>query len=113
MSLTKEDLQQIRDVFEGVVDRKTDTDIRLVIREESKSVVSGELLPVKMKLDAMSHRVDALYNDVKDIYRMIADLQKTEMKVSNFGKSNLEQKLVTTYRELQAIAKAEGVTLPE
>ncbi|MEJ0072991.1 MAG: hypothetical protein WDN27_02810 [Candidatus Saccharibacteria bacterium] len=108
MSLTDDDLQAIS----GLLDQKIERDVRLVVREEAKSIVSDELIPIRLRLDTMSHKVEALYNDVKDIYHMISDLQKTNRRVASFAKKDLEKKLVETYKELLAIAKREGIKLP-
>jgi len=108
MSLTKDDLQAIADLL----DQKIERDVRLIIREEAKSVVSSELIPIRLKLDTMGHKLEALYNDVKDIYHMLAELQKTDQKIAGFAKKDLEKKLIETYKDLLAIAKREGIKLP-
>ena len=108
MNLTNDDLQAISDLLDSKIER----DVRLVMREETKSVVSSELIPIRLKLDTMGHKVEALYNDVKDIYHMISELQKTNQKVASFAQKDLEKKLVETYKELLAIAKSEGIKLP-
>lgn len=72
MSLTKEDLRQISNIL--------DKDMRLIVREEAASVISRELVPLRLRLDNQGSRLEAIYNDIKDMYHMISDLQKTEKK---------------------------------
>jgi phage shock protein A len=93
MSLTAIDLQQIR----------------TMVREEMESIVSVRVDP---RFDSLDGRLEALDNDIKDIYKMISELQKLTRSVAHFEKYDLEQKILKTYESVVAIAKEAGVTLP-
>lgn len=93
MSLTQEDLQQIRSV----------------VRDE----VSSQLVPVHKKIDDLAGTVEALSNDIKEIYGMIAELQRGTVTDASFQKLSLEQKLLRLHAEVVAAAKQAGVTLPQ
>lgn len=56
--------------------------------------------------------IDALSNDIKEIYEMIANLQKTVGGIDSFQKLNIEKKLLRLHAELLEAAKQAGVTLP-
>jgi hypothetical protein len=81
MSLTYEDLQEIRKIVEEIVD------------------------PIKGELEALG-------SDIKEIYNMIANLQKSPNDGSSFQKLNLEKKILKLHFELVEAAKQAGVTLP-
>ena len=57
-------------------------------------------------------KVDALQNDVKEIYYMIAKMEKSKGDHKRFLKFNVEQKIKSVYADLQLTAKEAGVTLP-
>lgn len=92
MSLTENDLQQIRNLF----------------RDEFRSGIA----PFEQKLDVVAGRIEALENDIKEIYEMIAELQRDQQSTNKFLKLSLEDKILKTYQELLATAKQAGVTLP-
>lgn len=92
MSLTQTDLQEIR----------------VIIRDEVRSGVSN----VEQKLDALAGKVEALENDVKEIYEMLTDLRKDQLSTNKFLKLSLEDKILKTYKEIVLTAKQAGVTLP-
>ncbi|MCL4357906.1 hypothetical protein M1512_03365 [Patescibacteria group bacterium] len=85
MSLTAKDLEKIRNI---------------VI-----SSLSIELKPIKDELDM-------LRNDIKEIYFMIADLQRSSITDKDFKKLSLEKKLLTLNAELISAARQAGITLP-
>lgn len=89
MSLTSEDLDQIRNIVESALTRQTDEAIR---------PIQGEL--------------EALRNDIKDIYDMIAELQKTVGSDEPFQKLSIEKKILRMHAELVEAARQAGVTLP-
>jgi hypothetical protein len=55
MSLTTDDLTQIR----------------TIVREEVDSIVTVKLQPLETGIDTLSGKVEALENNVKEIYEMI------------------------------------------
>lgn len=81
MSLTYDDLQEIRKIV-----------------EETVNPIKGEL--------------EALRNDIKEIYDMIADLQSKVLPDKQFQKLSLEQKLLKLNSELLIAAKQAGISLP-
>lgn len=96
MSLTTDDLNQIR----------------TIVRDEVRDEVSSQLMPINDKLDSLDGKIAALENDVKEIYEMIADLQRGQQSTNKFLKLSLEDKILKTYNELIITAKQAGVTLP-
>ena len=54
--------------------------------------------------------IEALTNDIKEIYDMLADLQKTPEGSEPFQKLSIEKKLL--HAELVEVATKAGVTLP-
>jgi hypothetical protein len=93
MSLTASDFQQIR----------------TVVREEMESIISTRIDP---RFDSLDGRLEALDNDVKDIYAMVSELKKLTRQVAHFEKYDLEQKILKTYEDVVAIAKEANVNLP-
>lgn len=89
MSLTQEDLEGIRNIVESALTRQT---------EEAIKPIQGEL--------------EALRNDIKDIYDMITDLQKESTIDNTFQKLSVEKKLMKLHTELLEAARQAGVTLP-
>jgi hypothetical protein len=94
MSLTQSDLQQVR----------------TVVREELESTIAVRIDP---RFDTLEGNIEALNNDIKDIYKMISELQKLTRQVAHFEKYDLEQKILSSYKNIVAIAKEAGVTLPQ
>ncbi len=94
MSFTQTDLQQIR----------------IMIREEIDSAITTRIDP---RFDKLEGRVQALDNDVKDIYEMISELQKLTRQVAHFEKYDLEQKILKSYKNILALATEAGVKLPK
>lgn len=103
MSLTAEDIYQIRQV----------------VREEVEHVVEEKVSPLRGDIKALS-------NDVKEIYAMLSDLEKQMREIKKasarleqanpadkaFIKLDLEQKMLKMNTLLLATAKQVGLTLP-
>lgn len=85
MSLTQEDLQQIRSIVQDVVE------------------------PLIRPLDS---EIKAIRNDIKELYDMIAKLQSGTITNKDFSKKSIEDKLLTLNAELIAAAKQAGIALP-
>jgi hypothetical protein len=81
MSLSYDDLQEIRKIV-----------------EETVNPIKGDL--------------EALGNDIKEIYDMLANLQKTRSSGESFEKLNLEKKILKLHSELVEAAAQAGVILP-
>ncbi|MDB5182436.1 MAG: hypothetical protein JWO47_220 [Candidatus Saccharibacteria bacterium] len=88
MSLTTSDLQEIRSIFESAFTRQNDENIKSILSE-----------------------IQALRNDIKDIYEMISELEKNTTD-SKFSKLSLENKILTLNSKLIIAAKQAGITLP-
>jgi hypothetical protein len=70
-----------------------------------RKVVEEAIHPVRGDIEALS-------NDVKEIYEMLAELQKKSEGSESFKKSSIEEKLLKLHTELIEAAKQAGVTLP-
>lgn len=64
------------------------------------------------KLDPLLGKLEALESDVKEIYYMLAKIDKSHTSSEKFSKLSLEQKILKTYKELKQTAKEAGVILP-
>jgi hypothetical protein len=64
------------------------------------------------KLDPILGELEALREDIKEIYGMIAKLQSSTISDVRFSRRSLEEKLLTLNAELLAAAKQAGITLP-
>ena len=71
MNLTTDDLQAIREIIK--------TELTITVRE----AVKEELMPI-------SGELEALRNDVKDIYEMLSDLEGKVAPDKQFSKLSLE-----------------------
>lgn len=89
MSLTQDDLQQIR----------------TIVHETVEAIVTPMLEP-------LANEIKALRTDIKEIYVMLAKLQSSAITDEEFKKRSLEEKLLTLNAELLAAAKQAGITLP-
>lgn len=138
MSLTDEDLSQVRDIIVGAIEalvlprfdehdkrfdehdkrfealekdvRTLTTDMREV--KEDVRVLKTDMREVKDSLGRLEGRVEALEADVKELYRMVATLSERKLPDERFTKLPVEQKVIQLYQDLQALAKQAGVTLP-
>ena len=89
MSLTTNDLEEIRNIVESGLNKQN---------VEIIKPLQGELIAIR--------------NDIKDIYFMISDLQHSTITDKDFKKLTLENKLLTLNSELLSAAKQAGITLP-
>lgn len=89
MSLTTNDLNEIRNIVESALNKQTDDAIK----------------PVQDELQA-------LRNDIKEIYDMISDMQSEILPKKQFIKLSIEQKLLKLNAELLIAAKQAGIDLP-
>jgi len=64
------------------------------------------------KLDPVLGELKALREDIKEIYSMITNLQKSTITDSEFASKSLEEKLLALNAELLAAAKQAGIALP-
>jgi chromosome segregation ATPase len=130
MSLTNEDLSQVRDVMveaiQAVVVPRFDalaTDIAeikadvavlkedVAVLKEDAAVLKHEIREVKDSLGRLDGRIEALEADIKELYAMVKQ-QKPTYEDKQFDKLSVEQKILQTYANLKTIAIEAGVTLP-
>ena len=74
--------------------------------------LQSDMREVKATLHSLDDRVQLLEVDVKEIYHMIADLQKQNAVTTGFAKLPLEKKILKAYADIVAMAKEAGVSLP-
>ncbi|HSW75238.1 MAG TPA: hypothetical protein VLG16_05225 [Candidatus Saccharimonadales bacterium] len=67
---------------------------------------------VEETVDPIKGDIEALSNDIKEIYEMISDFQNKTTPDKQFSKLSLEQKLLKLNSELLAAAKQAGISLP-
>ena len=91
-----------------VVELKTDVS---GLKSDVRSLQS-DMREVKSILHSLDDRVQLLEVDVKEIYHMIADLQKQNATTTGFAKLPLEKKILKAYADIVAMAKEAGVSLP-
>ena len=91
-----------------VVELKTDVS---GLKSDVRSLQS-DMREVKSILHSLDDRVQLLEVDVKEIYHMIADLQKQNAVTTGFAKLPLEKKILKAYADIVAMAKEAGVSLP-
>jgi hypothetical protein len=89
MSLTANDLNEIRSIIESALTRQ-----------------SSEVI------EPLRNELQALRSDIKEIYDMLSELQKEITPDEQFSKLSLEQKLLKLNAELLAAAKQAGISLP-
>jgi len=89
MSLTSSDLNEIRNIIESALMKQN---------QEVLHPIQGEL--------------EALRNDIKDIYDMIAEIKNDLVPEDHFQKMSIEQRLLKLNTDLLAAAKQIGVSLP-
>ena len=70
-----------------------------------RKIVEETVSPVKGELEALG-------NDIKEIYDMIASLQRDPSSKESFSKLGIEQKILQLHSDLIEAAKQAGVTLP-
>jgi predicted nucleic acid-binding Zn-ribbon protein len=93
MSLTNDDLQAIREIIKDEVS----TIVRSTVQEE---------------LNPITGEIEALGNDIKEIYEMLTDIQNETTNKTTFKKANLEEKILRLHAELVDAAKQANITLP-
>ncbi len=69
-----------------------------------RKIVEETVGPIKGELEALG-------NDVKEIYSMIASIQRSP-DVTNLQKLNLEEKILKLHSDLVEAANQAGITLP-
>lgn len=70
-----------------------------------RQVVQEVITPLEGKLEALE-------NDVKEIYSMISDLQKNPKIKDSIQRQSLEEKLLSLHEDLIEAASQAGIILP-
>lgn len=128
MTLTEDDLSQVRDVVASAIqelvlprfdehDRRFDQqdtpfeafESRLAQLKADIKAVQIDMRQVKSALGKVESRSEALEADIKELYAMVSAPPYTDR---NFGKLPVEQKILGMYGDFQLIAKEADVTLP-
>ena len=134
MALTSDDKQWIKSaITDGVVealeavvlprldehDRRFDriearldsleADVRVL--KQDVSALKQDMHNVKDRLDTLEWQVEALTNDIKEIYAVIYKKPNRALVSKNFEKLSTEDKITIMHEELLKIAKHENVTL--
>lgn len=138
MALTKDDRQYIQDTIitalEQVVlprfdehDKRFDAievrldrienDIRVLkedvrILQEDVRVLKDDMREVKSSLSMLNGRVEALENDVKELYKLQNGHDNLTLVDKKFAKLPIEEKILVFNAELLKMAKQAGITLP-
>ena len=73
--------------------------------QDIRTIIKDEINPLRGDIEALS-------NDIKEIYEMMSELQSSTITDKSFKKKSLEDKLLTVNAELLAMAKQAGITLP-
>lgn len=67
---------------------------------------------VEEAVEPIHGKLNALHNDIKEIYDMLADLQHSTITDKKFSKLSIEEKLLKLNAELLAAAKQANIKLP-
>lgn len=100
------DLQEIRTIVKDEVITAFDQIGRQTTREEIQAYFDTE------GRQLIREEIEALENDVREIYKMLAVIQKAVFTDKQFAKLSLEQKLKTLHAEALSAAKQAGIILP-
>ena len=81
------------------------------ILKQDVSALKQDMHGVKDRLDTLEWQVEALTNDIKEIYAVIYKKPNRALVSKNFEKLSTEDKITIMHEELLKIAKHENVTL--
>ncbi|MFZ2544703.1 MAG: hypothetical protein WAW80_01880 [Candidatus Saccharimonadales bacterium] len=107
--------RDVADLKADVSELKTDVSGLKADVSELKTdvnILKDDMRDVKSTLSRLEGRIEALEADTKEIYYMLADLQKATGLDRKFAKLSLEQKLFQLNIELLSTAKEAGIVLP-
>lgn len=115
MSLTAQDLHAIRLVVRDETRDIVQAETRPIIQDELRL----EIAPVSVKLTNLSEKVisidarlEALENDIKDIYQMLKDMKGSTVSDKDFSKLSPKERVLRLNVELLRVAKDLKITLP-
>jgi chromosome segregation ATPase len=132
MSLTKDDIDQVRDVVVSAIealviprfdehDKRFDAlEKRFDSLEERVDALANDVVDLKKDMrEAKNHlaniegRLEALEADIKELYGMVEKIQRHNGARKSFDKLSFEQKTIQVYEDIRALAQEAGIALPE
>lgn len=137
MSLTKEDLSQVRDVVveaiqELILPRFDEHDKRLTaieqdvrglkedvrvlkddvrVLKDDVRVLKEQMREVGVSIGRIEGRLEAVEADIKELYDLL-DTQKPSYADKQFAKLSVERKVLNMYEDVKLLAQEAGVALP-
>ena len=102
---------RIEDRLGSVEKRLESLESDVCILKQDVSVLKQDMHGVKDRLDTLEWQVEALTNDIKEIYAVIYKKPNRTLVSKNFEKLSNEDKITIMHEELLKIAKHENVTL--
>ena len=96
----------------GLVEKRLESlESDVCILKQDVSALKQDMHGVKDRLDTLEWQVEALTNDIKEIYAVIYKKPNRALVSKNFEKLSTEDKITIMHEELLKIAKHENVTL--
>lgn len=96
----------------GLVEKRLESlESDVCILKQDVSALKQDMHGVKDRLDTLEWQVEALTNDIKEIYAVIYKKPNRTLVSKNFEKLSTEDKITIMHEELLKIAKHENVTL--
>ena len=102
---------RIEDRLGSVEKRLESLESDVCILKQDVSALKQDMHGVKDRLDTLERQVEALTNDIKEIYAVIYKKPNRTLVSKNFEKLSTEDKITIMHEELLKIAKHENVTL--
>ena len=102
---------RIEDRLGSVEKRLESLESDVCILKQDVSALKQDMHGVKDRLDTLEWQVEALTNDIKEIYAVIYKKPNRTLVSKNFEKLSTEDKITIMHEELLKIAKHENVTL--
>ena len=117
MSLTTDDLRQIRDIFESSLARYTDEAVKPIqnelaaIRNDLKEIYD-RLISLETRMTSMEGIMTNMEGRMTNMEGRMTRLESKIMPEKEFEKLTVKQKLLRLNSELLIAAKQAGVSLP-
>ena len=97
--------------FDRIEARLDSLEADVCVLKQDVSALKQDMHNVKDRLDTLEWQVEALTNDIKEIYAVIYKKPNRTLVSKNFEKLSTEDKITIMHEELLKIAKHENVTL--
>lgn len=98
--------------FEAIENRLDSIERRLESLEARVAALESGMREVKERLGYVEGEIQALTNDIKEIYDFIYKKPNKVLVSDIFAKMSDEEKITALHDELQKLAKKRGVALP-